>query len=83
MDDVRRDDRLVCVLEDPGQRPGVGSGTNSGVDLVRRGLAADLDDEVDDGAVRDGRAHGHAVDLALQVGHHERRSRERRRSTSG
>ena len=40
-----------------------------------RRLAADAHDQVDDRAGRHGRAHRHAVDLALQVGHARARSR--------
>src|SRR5262249_10412949 len=62
VDDVSGDDRLVGVPENPGERPRVRLRLEQRVDLVRRSLATDLDDEVDHGARGDGRAHGHAVD---------------------
>ena len=68
MDDVARDDRLVGVLEDPFEVAGVGLRAEELVDFLRGRLLADLNGEVDDRAGRDGRAHRHPVDLALELG---------------
>ena len=55
----------------PSRSPRVGLAAEELVDLLGGRLGADLDDEVDDRARRDRRAHRHAVDLSLQLGEHD------------
>ena len=69
-DDVRGDDRVLGVLQDPGEGA-LGGGGERGVDLLdARRLAGD-EREVDDGAGRDRGANGEAVQLAVELGQHE------------
>src|ERR1019366_2525373 len=70
-DDVAGDDRVFGVLHDPVERPALGGGLQRRVDLLDARLARGLDGQVDDRAGGHGRAHGEAVELALQLGDHE------------
>src|SRR4051794_15702174 len=70
-DDVRRDDRVVAVLEDPGQVAGVGLLLEEVVDLVDGGVAGDGRGEVDNRAGGHWGADREPGELAVQVGQHQ------------
>ena len=69
-DDVAGDDRVLGVLQDPGEvaRGGLGEG---GVDLLLRRVLAGDERQVDHRAGRDGGADGEAVQAAVELGQHE------------
>jgi hypothetical protein len=69
--EVDGDERLVADIEDALELGG-GAVAERLVDLLGEGLVGDLDDEVDDGDVRGGDAERDPVELALEVGEHER-----------
>jgi hypothetical protein len=69
--EVDGDERLVADIEDALELAG-GAVAERLVDLLSEGLVGDLDDEVDDGDVRGGDAERDPVELALEVGEHER-----------
>ena len=56
------------VAEDPGQRRRVGGLAEGGVHLVAARRPGELDDEIDDRAVRDRRADRERADLPLEFG---------------
>src|SRR5437762_6649246 len=69
--EIRGDERLLAVLKDALQGT-VGGLFHGGVDLLRARLRFELGGEVDERDVRGRDADGHAVELAFEVGQHER-----------
>ena len=66
-DDVGRDDGLILVSHDFLQLAFAG-GLHRGADFLVGGLLGERHGQVNDGAVRSGDTHGHAGQLALQLG---------------
>src|SRR5207302_3014452 len=67
-DDVRGDDRILRVLEDPVPAVRAGRAAERLVHVVLRRLPTEDAHEVGDAPVRDGHAHRHPVELALELG---------------
>src|SRR5688500_11314850 len=67
---VDRNQGLLAIVEDPGQRPALRGGAQGAVDLLEARVALRSEGEVDEADVRGRNPDRRAVELALQFGEH-------------
>ncbi len=68
-DDVSGDNRVLCVLDDVGQRS-LGRLFDGTVDILDSHIVLQLDHEIDGRTVGHGNSHGHTVELAFEFREH-------------